>query len=42
MGPASFCQGLSPGGGESCLNVPTGCYIDIPVDNTVPPVECDL
>ncbi|KAL8741895.1 MAG: hypothetical protein Q9190_005557 [Brigantiaea leucoxantha] len=42
MGPSQFCQGLSPGGGSSCIQVPDGCYIDVPLDNTVPDVQCDL
>lgn len=42
MGPASFCQGYSAGGGDSCTDVPAGCYIDVPIDNTAPQVECDL
>lgn len=41
MGPSSYCQGYSAGGSDSCTNVPANCYIDIPIDNTVPQVECE-
>ena len=39
-GPSQFCQGLSPGGGETCIDIPAGCYIIIPEDNTVPTPIC--
>ena len=42
MGPASFYMGFSPGGGGSSIDVPAGCYIDVPIDNTAPQVQCDL
>ena len=42
MGPSEICQGFSPGGGESCVQIPVGCYVDVPVDNTVAEVQCDV
>ncbi|KAI5781240.1 hypothetical protein EDC01DRAFT_666821 [Geopyxis carbonaria] len=39
-GPSRFCQGLSPGGGDSCIDIPEGCYIVEPGWNFVPPVVC--
>ena len=40
-GPTSFCQGLSPGGGDTCTPVPEGCCITVPVDNTIPRPVCN-
>jgi len=42
FGPDQFCQGLSPGGGSSCINIPEGCYIEVPTDNSVPTVNCNM
>lgn len=41
QGPSQFCMGLSPGGGNTCINIPDGCYINIPIDNTIPTPICD-
>ncbi|KAF2035928.1 hypothetical protein EK21DRAFT_84315 [Setomelanomma holmii] len=41
FGPSKFCQGLSPGG-SSCITIPSGCYIEIPLYNYVPEIHCDL
>ena len=40
-GPSQFCQGLSPGGGESCMDIPSGCYIIKPLFNVVPTPICE-
>lgn len=40
-GPSKFCQGLSPGGGGSCMDIEEGCYIVVPEDNTQPKPVCD-
>lgn len=42
FGPDQFCQGLSPGGGDSCIDIPDGCFIAVPLDNTVPQINCTL
>ena len=39
-GPSQFCEGLSPGGGNTCIDIPDGCYIIKPVDNVVPTPVC--
>lgn len=36
----SFCQGYSPGGGDSCMTVPAGCYIVPSGYNVVPALTC--
>ncbi|KAI9786580.1 MAG: hypothetical protein M1839_006129 [Geoglossum umbratile] len=36
----NYCIGVSPGGGQACVNIPDGCYVVAPQDNTVPPVRC--
>lgn len=41
-GPDKYCQGLSPGGGNSCTDIPADCYIVVPEYNVEPKVECDL
>ncbi|KAF2111060.1 SGNH hydrolase-type esterase domain-containing protein [Lophiotrema nucula] len=39
-GPTTFKQGLGPGGAENDLNIPSGCFVTVPVDNTIPtPME---
>ncbi|KAF2811029.1 uncharacterized protein BDZ99DRAFT_475883 [Mytilinidion resinicola] len=42
FGPNQFCQGLSPGGGNSCINIPDNCYIEVPLSNSVPKVKCPM
>ena len=37
-GPTTFHQGLSPGGGGNDLEIPAGCFITVPIDNTIPKV----
>jgi hypothetical protein len=39
-GPTKFCQGLSPGGGDSCIDIPVGCRITVPLYNVVPELDC--
>ncbi|KAK3385764.1 hypothetical protein B0H63DRAFT_523081 [Podospora didyma] len=40
FGPASFCLGLSPGG-STCIQIPAGCFIVRPSDNTIPTPVCN-
>ena len=40
FGLTTFCQGLSPGGGESCLTIQAGCYAISPSYNYVPATTC--
>lgn len=37
-GPTTFHQGLGPGGAENDLPIPAGCFVTVPVDNTIPTV----
>src|SRR5438046_10526727 len=39
-GPGQFCQGLSPGGGDSCVTIPVGCYVVPSIGNVTPQVHC--
>ncbi|KAF2729853.1 hypothetical protein EJ04DRAFT_527470 [Polyplosphaeria fusca] len=42
FGPNSYCEGLSPGGGSTCIDIPDGCYIAVPESNYVPEVICSI
>lgn len=37
-GPTTFHQTLSPGGGGNDLEIPEGCFVTVPVDNTIPKI----
>lgn len=41
IGPNQFCQGLSPGGGDSCLDIPANCGVVKPLSNVIPTIACD-
>lgn len=40
VGPTVFCQGLSPGGGDSCISIASGCYASSPLYNVIPQTTC--
>ena len=40
IGPTVFCEGFSPGGGDSCLTISAGCYATSPTYNYAPQTTC--
>ncbi|KAF2257663.1 hypothetical protein CC78DRAFT_588203 [Lojkania enalia] len=39
-GPSKFCQVLNRGA-ELCMDIPDGCYIEVPEYNYIPEIICD-
>lgn len=40
LGPTTFCQGLSRGGGKSCMTISAGCFAISPTFNIIPQTTC--
>jgi hypothetical protein len=40
LGPKQYCEGLSPGGGGTCFQIPENCGIVNPISNTMPTIVC--
>lgn len=40
FGPGQICIGVAPGAGSTCFDIPAGCSVIRPKDNTVPTPTC--